>query len=218
MHDFRSAFYLAFLGLISAPALAAGSSNLSVTVEGFGDGKPIPETYALCKPTADGKSAPGENRRPAIAWSGAPEATKSFAILITDPDVPADFSHAGKEGQVVRDGEKRQLFYHWALADIPPGTREIMSDEGDVPPLVGTRAANSLGDYLKDARNYGGPCPPWNDERVHHYSVTVYALSEPTLKLGPKPDADEVAQALKGHVLAEGAAVGTYTLNAALRK
>jgi Raf kinase inhibitor-like YbhB/YbcL family protein len=212
--------FLSFAGLAAAAALAIdtpAAPALSVTVQGIRNQAPIPAQYALCKATDDGKSAPGENSRPSISWSGVPEGTKSLAVLITDPDVPADFTDAGKEGKTVAADAKRQLFYHWALADIPPDVTTIEGGDSEVAPLLGTRAIGSLGHYVKDAHNYGGPCPPWNDARVHHYHFAVYALAIPTLDLGEDATAADVAAAINGHVLASGEVVGTYSLNAAMK-
>jgi hypothetical protein len=70
------------------------------------------------------------------------------------------------------------------------------------------------GDYY----GYDGPCPPWNDDLLHHYHFRVYALDVPTLGLAGKFTASAARDAMQGHVLAEAAITGTYTLNAALRR
>ena len=67
------------------------------------------------------------------------------------------------------------------------------------------------GDYF----GYDGPCPPWNDERLHHYNFTLYATD---LAVCPVPDRftdAEIRQAIDGHVLAEASLTGTDSLNAA---
>ena len=63
---------------------------------------------------------------------------------------------------------------------------------------------------------YDGPCPPWNDEAIHHYHFTVYALDVASLNLEEPFGAPEVLAAIEGHVLAQGECIGTYTLNPAL--
>ena len=68
-----------------------------------------------------------------------------------------------------------------------------------------------------DYGGYDGPCPPWNDEVVHRYRFTVYALDVSSLGLSEKFGGPEVLQAIEGHVLAKGSWVGTYTLNPKLR-
>ncbi len=210
------------LTLLTATALMSGgaiaASPLAVTVKDIADAKPIPARYALCKPTEDGKSTNGRNKRPEIAWSGAPKETKSYAVIMHDTDVPKDFTNAGKEGTVIKANAPRQDFYHWGVVDIPATTTKIFS--GSRPVRVGVSVKNDLGAYMPNPKNYGGPCPPWNDERTHHYHFTVYALDVESLGLAADATAKDAANALQKnkHVLARGEAVGTYTLNATLLK
>lgn len=201
-----------------ASASWAAPAALNVKIDGIAQNDArIPAKYALCQPTADGRSKDGENHRPGIAWSGAPASTRSFAVIVKDPDVPADFANAGKEGKIVEKDAKRQLFYHWALADIPATVSEIPADKSSNAPDFGVKAKGSLEKYVADATQYGGPCPPWNDERIHHYHFTVYALDVDTLKLPEGPIAAQVEKALEGHVVASGSVTGTYTLNPSLK-
>lgn len=206
--------------LTGVPVLAAAPSPtaLRVTVEGLAENDAaIPAKFALCKATDDGKSTGGENTRPTISWQGAPSGTKSFAVVVMDPDVPASFADAGKDGKVVKHDAKRQLFYHWALADIPATVTTIPGGASSKAPAFGTAATGSLEKYLDDATQYGGPCPPWNDERLHHYHFTVYALDVAALTLPDAPSAKDVEKAVADHVVASGTVTGTYTLNTALR-
>ena len=64
---------------------------------------------------------------------------------------------------------------------------------------------------------YDGPCPPWNDEIIHHYYFTVFALDVSSLELSGSFGGPDVLAAMRGHILAEGRWVGTYTLNPDLR-
>ena len=206
-----------FIPALFAAGFATPAFALQITVESIDHGKPIPEKHALCKPTEDGKSKGGENIRPTIRWSAVPKGTKSFAVVVTDPDVPADFTDAGKEGKVVPNDAKRQLFYHWALADIPASAREIAGSPAYKAPEFGIPASGSLGKYVDNPTQYGGPCPPWNDERIHHYHFTVYALDTATLSLPEAVTAAQVEALAKKHALANAAVTGTYTLNKKLR-
>ena len=70
------------------------------------------------------------------------------------------------------------------------------------------------GDYY----GYDGPCPPWNDDLLHHYHFHVYALGVETLGLSGRFTLADVRAAMSGHILAEAELTGTYTLNAALRR
>jgi Raf kinase inhibitor-like YbhB/YbcL family protein len=200
---------------IASQSFAA--APLSISVENIAENKAIPPHYALCKSTPDGKSTAGDNIRPEISWSGAPAETKSFAIIMHDPDVPKDFSSAGKDGTVIKADAPRQDFYHWGVVDIPASQTHIAG--GSTAVGTGISVKNDLGAYMPDPKNYGGPCPPWNDARLHHYHFTIYALNVASLKLGKDVSAKQVAAMLKknAHVVARGASVGTYTLNAALQ-
>ena len=60
---------------------------------------------------------------------------------------------------------------------------------------------------------YDGPCPPWNDERLHHYTFTVYALDVTSLGLSGEIRGPQVVEAMQGHILDQASVTGTYTLN-----
>jgi hypothetical protein len=81
----------------------------------------------------------------------------------------------------------------------------------------GMRGVNDYGSFMKGTFfGYDGPCPPWNDERVHNYTFSVYALDVATLDLQGAFTAADVTKKMEGHVLASGSAAGKYTLNAKL--
>jgi hypothetical protein len=64
---------------------------------------------------------------------------------------------------------------------------------------------------------YDGPCPPWNDERVHHYVFTLYALDIAKLSLGAAFKGSDARKAMAGHILAQATLTGVYTLNPSIR-
>jgi len=100
---------------------------MALTVEStsIADGQPIPETYAVATPTADGKAEmAGRDLSPHLRWSGEPEGTRSFAISVVDPDVPADRGRMGVEGLSLGDDEPRAEFAHWLVVDIPAGVHD----------------------------------------------------------------------------------------------
>jgi Raf kinase inhibitor-like YbhB/YbcL family protein len=214
---------------------AAAAAALNVTVDGVASGKAIPGQYAFCVPAQQGHVTFGANQNPKLSWSGAPKGTKSYAVILVDPDVPSLPTDVNKDGKTIPKTLKRVNFFHWVLVDIPATVSAIEegADSDKVTPHgkppgpapVGLRGIN---DYTKwfasDAAmqgNYGGydgPCPPWNDTIVHHYHFKVYALDVPSLKLGGTVDGPAVVKAIKSHVLARGEAVGTYVLNPALMK
>lgn len=116
----------------------------------------------------------GRNVSPALEWSGAPRDTKSFALLVHDPDAPT-----GGAG-----------FWHWIVFDIPAGATGLpkgagKSDGAALPP----GAASVANDY--GMQGYGGPCPPAGD-KPHRYNFTLYALKVATLDV-PKDASASVA-------------------------
>ena len=66
-------------------------------------------------------------------------------------------------------------------------------------------------------KGYDGPCPPWNDELVHHYTYAVHALDVAALDVEGDFTAADVRAAMEGHVLASASITGTYTNNPSLR-
>lgn len=215
---------LAAMTLTAAVAMAANAAapDLTVTVDGVRAGKPIPQEQALCTPTADGKSDKVKQiLRPTIGWSGAPAGTASFAVFMMDPDVPADFTDAGKEGKTLPKDSKRQDFFHYGIVNIPASATQLAGGDATKAPAAGSELPNDLGanGYVKPTHAYGGPCPPWNDERRHNYHFIVLALDADAPKTKPRETAKDAFNRLIGskHVLAKGATIGTYTLNPALK-
>lgn len=205
---------------------------MQLTSTSLTDAKPIDPQYAFCKPASgDGHTEDGGNRNPHLAWSDAPEGTRSFAVVIYDPDVPADASKANKPIVTIDRDAERTTFYHWLLVDVPADTSEIpeaaassgVTEGGKAPgrSQFGVEGTNTFTDFLKGTPRegtyggYDGPCPPWNDKRTHHYHVGVYALDTDSLGLDDGGDfrGDDVREAMKGHVLAHAEIVGTYTTN-----
>jgi Raf kinase inhibitor-like YbhB/YbcL family protein len=202
---------------------------MKITSSSFQNGARIPEANAMGVPGAEGP-VPGPNRNPHLAWSDVPAGTKSFAILCHDPDAPSRPDDVNQKGRSVPYELPRVDFYHWVLIDIPPGTTEIAegADSEGVTPRgkksgraeAGVRGINDYTSWFEgdaemagDYGGYDGPWPPFNDERLHHYRFTVYALDVPSLNLGDRFRGPDVLAATKGHVLGEATLVGTYALN-----
>jgi Raf kinase inhibitor-like YbhB/YbcL family protein len=205
--------------------------------DSLADGQPIPEAYAVAVPTPDGKAAmAGADRSPHLRWSGEPAGTRSFALSVVDPDVPADRTRMGVEGLSLGDDEPRVRFAHWLVADIPADVHQIAEGaDGDgfvahgKPPgpasfggISGQSGYRGLFEGNPDLEGtYGGwdgPFPPWNDEHVHHYETTVYALDVESLGLDAGFTLEEFEAAIEGHVLDNARIVPTYTLNPKLRR
>jgi Raf kinase inhibitor-like YbhB/YbcL family protein len=202
----------------------------AIEVPGFPEGGPIPGTFAFCIPADVGHVAMAPNRNPLIRWAGAPGGTRSFVVLCVDSDAPTVPDTVNQEGMTVPAILARSEFSHWVLVDVPADVSEIgegADSDGVTPhgkPLgpgpVGLRGRNDYtGWFAGDPdmegvyAGYDGPCPPWNDELVHHYTFTVHALDIETVGLSGDFGLAEVRAAIDGHVLASASQVGTYSLN-----
>jgi Raf kinase inhibitor-like YbhB/YbcL family protein len=208
----------------------ASDTALSIEVSGFAEGAPIPGVFAFCVPAASGHVTLGPNRNPRVHWSGAPQGTRSYALLCVDADAPTVGDNVNKEGVTVPASLPRADFSHWVLVDIPVGVTEI-AEAADADGVVargkpagatayGVRGRNDYTGWFADDADmagtyagYDGPCPPWNDEVVHRYTFTVYALDVDSLGLSGDFGLAEARGAMAGHVLAEASQLGTYTLN-----
>ncbi|HEY6414265.1 MAG TPA: YbhB/YbcL family Raf kinase inhibitor-like protein [Edaphobacter sp.] len=203
--------------------------------ESLEEGAVIPGEFAFAVIDTASHVSLSRNRNPHLAWSGAPEGTRSFAVIVHDPDVPSKGDDVNKEGREVPASLPRVNFYHWLLWDIPASTTEIAAGNqsdgvtahgkpGPGAPGGWKHGINSYtgwfaGDPGMKGNYYGydGPCPPWNDSIVHHYIFTVYALDVERLAVKGDLTAENVEAALKGHVLAEAKLMGTYSLNPRLQ-
>jgi len=204
---------------------------MKLTSSSFADGQKIPGEFAFCIPDAAHHVCLGKNLNPQLAWLDAPAGTRSFAVICCDPDVPSKGDDVNQEGRVVPASLPRVDFFHWVLIDLPVAVNALKEGEfsSDVTPRgkPGPQAAhgarqgiNNYTDWFAgdhdmrgDYHGYDGPCPPWNDEIVHHYVFTVYALDIDSLPLTGKFGGLEVRAVMQGYILAEASLTGTYTLN-----
>lgn len=207
---------------------------MKLSAKGISENQPIPETFAFGVFNAEDHMSFGPNRNPEMVWSDAPAATKSFVVMMFDPDVPSVADDVNQERKTVSKDIPRVDFFHWLLVDIPANITRIPEGEdsdGVIPkgkapgegPL-GIRGVNNYTQFLAGnpdmAGTYAGhdgPCPPWNDEIIHRYHYEVHALDVASLGLTGEFDGAAVREAMSGHVLASARVTGTYTLNPALR-
>ncbi|MFV8572167.1 YbhB/YbcL family Raf kinase inhibitor-like protein [Marinobacter sp. SBS5] len=207
---------------------------MKLEVGGVTEGHPVPEKFAFGVFNPDHHMSFGPNRNPEMSWEGAPEGTKSFVVMMFDPDVPSVADDVNQEGKTISADLPRVDFFHWLLVDVPATTRLIPEGEDSDgvspkgkpfgPGPVGVRGINNYTQFLAGNPDmagtyagYDGPCPPWNDEIIHHYHFEVHALDVESLKLDGEFDGNAVREAMAGHVLASARVTGTYTLNPALR-
>jgi len=200
----------------------------------FADGAPIPAEFAFGAIDAATHVKLAANRNPDFAWSAPPAGTQSLAILCHDPDVPSRGDDVNQEGRVVSASLPRVDFFHWTLVDLAPDTAPIARGEfsdgvtarGKPGPHAPRSARQGINDYTgwfagdKDMAGnyfgYDGPCPPWNDAIPHRYVFTLYALDVRRLVLVGIFGGADVRAAMAGHVLAQVAVTGRYSLNPAV--
>ncbi|HET6433789.1 YbhB/YbcL family Raf kinase inhibitor-like protein [Dyella sp.] len=229
----RGAIVCVLFALASAGAVASEPARLDVSIPGVVPGSRLPEHFAFCRPDGAGRVAPAPDRSPPVHWSAGPAATRSYAVVMSDPDVPADAALVNRADTVIAPSAARVSFYHWLLVDLPPSMRsleEAADSEQRVvhgKPLMrrgeGRRGINDYTGFFAGSADmrgtyagYDGPCPPWNDLRLHHYRLTVYALDVPSLPLADGFDGRALVKALQGHVLASGTTDNTFSTHATL--
>jgi Raf kinase inhibitor-like YbhB/YbcL family protein len=146
-------------------------ADLRVSSPAFGGHRAIPARH-----TGD-----AEDVSPPLRWEGAPEGTRSFAIVVHDPDAP------------LVDG-----FTHWVAYGIPAGATELEEGASGL-----TQGRNSFGND-----RYNGPAPP-PGHGPHHYYFWVYALDR-ELELEPGLERRELLERIEDHVLEQARLIGTY--------
>ena len=208
---------------------------MRLTSTAFADGARMPVDLAFCAMDPAAHVKLSENMNPDLRWSDLPAGAKSLALICHDPDVPSSGEDVNKEGRNVPASLPRVDFFHWVLVDLAPDTPPIARGEfsrgvtarGKPGPKAPRGARQGINDYTgwfagdKDMAGnyfgYDGPCPPWNDERLHHYVFTLFAIDLPQLALGVAFSGADARRAMQGHVLAQAALTGVYTLNPSLR-
>ncbi len=131
--------------------------------------KMIPQTFVY-----NGFGCTGQNESPALNWSNPPVGTRSFAVMVHDPDAPT-----GGAG-----------FWHWIVVNLPATMTGLARGDGAVNSTHLPHGAIQVrSDY--GIEGWGGPCPPAGD-RPHRYNFTVYALKVDHLDIPPGASASEV--------------------------
>lgn len=164
---------------LNSPKITKGREpiSFSLTSTAFKNGEKIPRKY----------SCDGDNTSPMLSWNGTPNGTKSYAIILEDPDAPGG------------------TFTHWILYDLPAtasGLPEGAGKEGNSNE-VSKQGVNDFGHV-----GYGGPCPP---EGTHRYIFRLYTLDIPGLNLKGRATKDEVLKATMGHVISDTELIGIYS-------
>jgi Raf kinase inhibitor-like YbhB/YbcL family protein len=204
---------------------------MRLTSSDLKDQQPIPPRFAFGKLADDAPMALSDNLSPHLVWSDAPSSTRSFVLLCVDPDVPSVADDVNQEGRTLPADMPRVDFYHWAMINIPADVTELATGQcsdgvtigGKHQPAGPAGSRQGLNDYTGFMAGnpdmagqyfgYDGPCPPWNDERLHHYIFTIYALDVASLDLPADFTGQDVCSAMEGHIIGQASLMGTYTLN-----
>ncbi len=192
------AMAMVMLGPTSADALALTSPDVS-------QGGRISDEQVY-----NGGACKGQNVSPTLSWTGAPIATKSFAISMFDPDAGAGagFWRWAKRlvvGLFDSSAARRGGFWHWWVVNIPADVSSLPKGAGGGPGLPGGAVQ---GRTSFDANAYGGPCPP--SGKAHHYEITVYALDVDKLDVDQDTSPADIGLKLQGHILAKASLTGVW--------
>jgi Raf kinase inhibitor-like YbhB/YbcL family protein len=186
---FKNRLRRRMMGIATAGALALCGSAVG------GGGEMMKDAKATMELTSSGIrdgevqkkfTCDGADVSPELSWSAPPAGTKSFALLVIDPDAPV--------------GE----FVHWVLYDLSAEKRGLPE---------GVPKEKEFADGSRQGKNdfgkpgYGGPCPPGHSP--HRYFFSLYAL-DAKLNLPGGATRKQVESALKGHILARGELIGRY--------
>lgn len=140
----------------------------------------------------EGFGCTGKNVSPILTWSGAPKETRSFALLVHDPDAPT-----GGAG-----------WWHWVVTNIPPTVVELPKGAGKADgaalPKGAAQVATDFG-----GPGWGGPCPPVGD-KPHHYNFTLHALKVEKLDLPPGATASLAGFMINANSIGKATLTGRY--------
>jgi Raf kinase inhibitor-like YbhB/YbcL family protein len=153
------------------------SSDFQLTSPAFRPGERIPDRY----------TGAGEDVSPPLRWSGVPDGTRGFVLVVDDRDAP------------------RGTFGHWAVFGIPADWRELPENVEKVSEGTGLRFGRNDAGQI----GYSGPYPP-RGHGVHHYRFRLGAINTATLSVAPEADVALVWQEAARHLVGEAELVGLY--------
>jgi len=133
----------------------------------------------------------GQNISPAVAWKNFPAETKSFALMVHDPDAPTGSG-----------------WWHWIVYNIPAKVTSLPAGAGKADgSLLPQGAVQSNTDF--GSPGYGGPCPPLGD-KAHRYVFTIFALKVEKLDLPPNASGALVGFMVRQNAIGKASVTGYY--------
>ena len=152
------------------------AGNFKITSSAFDYGDFIPVKYT-CE---------GDDISPPLQWENVPKGTKSFVLIVEDPDAPMG------------------TFTHWIVYDIPADSTGIAEDFPKKPEVNGIK--QGINDFGKIG--YGGPCPP--PGKPHRYFFKLFALDIKSLNIPAGASKSKVIKSLNGHIIGTTQIMGLY--------
>jgi Raf kinase inhibitor-like YbhB/YbcL family protein len=165
--------------------------SLFYSISGLAEDKPAEEAFTLTTNAfLDTGALPvlytcdGKDSSPQLSWSNPPANTKSYVLLVTDPDAPSG------------------IFYHWIVYNIPAATTELAEGTTTFPKNT------FIGKNSKDEKKYNGPCPPKGSTHAYHFAL--YALDN-SLALSADAEGKTVESSMKNHILKKAEITAVYS-------
>jgi len=163
-----------------------GKSKFTLVSPDLSQGKDMPDSQVY-----NGFGCKGKGLSPELHWSGAPEGTKSYALMVHDPDAPTGSG-----------------FWHWVVYDIPADTDHLPGEAGDPKQPRGLPKGAIQGRNDFGTVGYGGPCPP--PGKPHHYHFRLFALKVPKLEVPAEATSAMIGFYVNANKLAETDLMALY--------
>ena len=171
--------FLILIAILGVNSIMA-NTNFEILSNSFKNGDTLPMEQVL-----NAHGCTGSNISPHLKWQNTPEGTKSFALLVHDPDAP------------MPNG-----WWHWLVLNIPKNKTEFQKGETLNAPMLET-----ITDF--ETGGYGGACPPIG-HGIHHYNFTIHALDVEKLDIDKNTNPNEVEKLVKSHSLASATITALY--------
>ena len=184
--------------LIAVAVLAAGigfglsrpapveAASFTLTSTAFKNNGAVPQKYSFNQ-----MGCTGENVSPPLEWKNPPAGTKSFALMVHDPDAPTGSG-----------------WWHWVVYNIPADTKTLPAGAGAADGKALPKGA-AQGNTDFGSPGYGGPCPP-QGSGDHHYNFTLFALKVDKLDVPPNATAALVGFFANANALGKAKLTGVY--------
>lgn len=173
--------------IVPAGTVSAQAPNFELSSTDVAAGAPIAQKFVF-----NGFGCTGGNVSPALGWKNAPAGTKSFAVMVHDPDAPT-----GGAG-----------FWHWVVVDLPATATGLAQGAGAADNKALPAGARQITTDF-GTPGWGGPCPPQGD-KPHRYNFTVYALKVDRLDLPANATASFTGFMVNGNALGKASLTGRF--------